>query len=465
MQLKFFEGLLTRKSQTCPRFENSDLKTVSSSKALLKNFKFDRIILIAVLAILSISLIAQSSVAHGRFFSKQLLFILLGIPIFYLGYAIPTDLLKKSCWFIYGFSIVLLLLVLVKGSSALGAQRWISIGGFSLQPSEPAKIACIIALANWFHLHRPRKILDLIGSGLVVMLLPFGLIFIQPDLGTSLVLVAVFFSMAYWSGARFHQVLALLSPLFVAIISCLGPAGISFPSFTLGKHSIHPSCSIAGAICISLLCMFFSFRYRVWKGNNALIKSLGLCLYGIMSFLIAFIGRPLAWSFLKPYQQKRLTIFLDPQSDPLEAGYNIIQSLLAVGSGGLFGQGFKQGHLTQGQFVPEQHTDFIFSSIAEEWGFVGTGVLVLIFLIVCVRIFFLVLQIEDLFSKLLAVGILTFLSFHVCVNISMNIGIMPVVGVPLPFMSYGGTSMWVCLFSIGIIQRIYADQIANSMFK
>jgi len=188
-------------------------------------------------------------------------------------------------------------------------------------------------------------------------------------------------------------------------------------------------------------------------------------IYTVFCLLVALVGRPIAWGMLEPYQQRRLTIFLDPYVDQQGAGYNIIQSLLAIGSGGLFGQGYKQGRLTQGAFVPEQHTDFIFSSICEEWGFMGAMLLLLGFALICFRLSQSIKDVEDTFARLVLVGVLTFLSFHVCVNMSMNVGLMPVTGVPLPLISYGGTSLWVTLFSLGLTQRIYVDHSNTSMFK
>lgn len=432
---------------------------------LWKNSKLsrtDKWFMVALSIIIIIGLIAQFSVSQGRFFSKQLLFALLGIPVFYLGYTLPTEILKKICWFVYGVAILLLLIVLVKGTSALGAQRWLSIGGFSLQPSEAAKIACIMALANWLKEHKATSILSIISTGCIILLLPFALIFIQPDLGTSMVLIAIFLAMCYWAGASFTQIIALISPLIILISSALGEKAFILSSFKFHKHLIQLDCSILGIICILLLVIYFANHYKVWKKNTKLLL---LSLYFVFCSFLAVVGRPLAWGILAPYQQKRLTIFIDPYTDPQGSGYNIIQSLIAVGSGGLHGAGFKQGRLTQGQFVPEQHTDFVFSSIAEEWGFIGVAVLLIAFLIICIRLLILAKDLEDGFAQLLIIGILTFLCFHVCVNIGMNIGLMPVTGVPLPLISYGGTSMWITLFSLGITQRIYADNSPNSLFN
>jgi rod shape determining protein RodA len=406
--------------------------------------------------------VAQSSVAQGAFFRKQFIFALLGIPVFYIGYNIPTEALKKFSWYAYGFSVVLLLWVLVQGTTALGAQRWITIGGFSLQPSEPAKIAAILVLALCMSNHRPNSIVKIIRIGVLVMLLPFGLIFIQPDLGTSLVMIAIFFSIAYWAGAKFQQILILLSPLIVMITSALGQKFYILPSVSLGSHTISLDCTIIGVVVIALLTAYLSLHYQIWRSRW---RSFWLGFYTLVLTLIAVVGRPFAWDILEPYQQKRLTIFIDPHSDPLGAGYNIIQSLIAIGSGGLFGQGYKHGRLTQGQFVPEQHTDFIFSSIAEEWGFLLCFLIIAAFFVICLRLFTLVKNIDDGFSKLIVVGVMTFLCFHACVNIGMNIGLMPVTGVPLPMLSYGGTSLWVNLFSLGITQRIFANNAPPTLFR
>ena len=277
-----------------------------------------------------------------------------------------------------------------------------------------------------------------------------------------MVLIAIFLAMCYWAGASFTQIIALISPLIILISSALGEKAFILSSFKFHKHLIQLDCSILGIICILLLVIYFANHYKVWKKNT---KILLLSLYFVFCSFLAVVGRPLAWGILAPYQQKRLTIFIDPYTDPQGSGYNIIQSLIAVGSGGLHGAGFKQGRLTQGQFVPEQHTDFVFSSIAEEWGFIGVAVLLIAFLIICIRLLILAKDLEDGFAQLLIIGILTFLCFHVCVNIGMNIGLMPVTGVPLPLISYGGTSMWITLFSLGITQRIYADNSPNSLFN
>jgi rod shape determining protein RodA len=173
-----------------------------------------------------------------------------------------------------------------------------------------------------------------------------------------------------------------------------------------------------------------------------------------MSFnILVMMFKSIAWGFLKEYQQKRLTIFLDPYADPLGAGYHIIQSLYAIGSGGIFGRGLKNGDLTQGQFVPEQHTDFIFSSIGEEFGFVGAIILLLLYAWLCLNIINVAKESNDRFVSLVCIGTFSMLFFHIFVNIGMNLSIMPITGVPLPFMSYGGSAMLVNLFLVSLVMK------------
>ncbi|MDX1918941.1 MAG: rod shape-determining protein RodA [Candidatus Caenarcaniphilales bacterium] len=426
------------------------------------NNRLDRIMLGGLMGLLIVGLVAQSSVTQGHFFNKHLLYLALGIPIFLIGYSIPTETLRKTSWIWYGVAVTLLVLVLVKGTSALGAQRWIAIGNFSLQPSEPAKLAVILALANWFYLRKPKSIFDFILAGGLVLLLPFGLILIQPDLGTAMILASLFISISFWAGALPAQILIILSPLLVMLLSALGPHFLGFKAFKIGTHLIEPGCSWLGLLFIVATIIYLGWEYKV---KNFPKRQLALGIFCLALLGIGFLGRPLVWGSLEPYQQKRLTTFLDPGKDRLGAGWNIYASLMSVGSGRLKGQGYKDGYLTQGSFVPEQHTDFIFSSIAEEWGFIGSSLLILLFGMVCFRVLRVISQIENNFERLLGAGILTFFWVHVSVNIGMNIGLLPVTGVPLPFISYGGTSLWVSLISLGIIQRIYVSNFEQVMFK
>lgn len=436
---------------------NSLVKSVSN---WFISRQFDLYVLIPLFIIIVISLITQGSVSGGQFFTKQLIFSVLGLFVFYLGYSLDINLIRRYGWVFYVASILLLILVLIKGTTALGAQRWISIGGISMQPSEPAKIACIIALASWYYYRPPRKFTDLIIAGVATMLIPFGLIFIQPDLGTSLVLIFIFAIISYWAGATLLQMLTLYSPAFIMVLASLGiNYGLNITNINILGREVHVASSFLGLAFIFGLA-FWLIRY--YKINT--VKSwqfFAWLSWLVFSLFIAFVGRPFAWNLLKPYQQKRLTIFLDPSGDPLGAGYNILQSLSAVGNGGFWGQKWGQGQLTQGAFVPEQHTDFIFSAVAEELGFIGALILIISFAVIVWRLIQFASQTKDSFERLFTIGITSVFLFHTVVNIGMNIGIMPITGVPLPFMSYGGTSVLINMFALGIIQRIHANKVNN----
>ena len=433
--------------------------------------RFDSQLIISMFVLLFIGSITQFSVpdvitdniADSRFI-RHLSFIAMGLLVFYLGFKLPTSWLKNFWWVLYILALGLLIWVDIKGSTALGAQRWLKIGSFSMQPSEPAKIAIIIALANLLSEKPVKNLSDLIITGFTIVFLPFVLILLQPDLGTSLVLIAIFGAMTFWGGASLTQLLILYSPIIFIISSAIAfEYGLNFGKiFLLGKP-VHLTCSYFGLFILISVFIFVFLKYRKIMLEKKLYF-LFYILFILFSVFMAFIGKSLAWESLETYQQKRLIIFINPESDPQGYGYNILQSLYAIGSGGLFGQVYKQGPLTQGQFVPEQYTDFAFSAVTEEWGFFGTCVLLIAFFVLASRIFEFIKLSKNNFEKLLLVGILTFMIFHIFVNISMTTSLLPVVGVPLPFISYGGTAIWVSLFCLGIAQRINANNTRANLF-
>ena len=283
---------------------------------------------------------------------------------------------------LYIFNLIMLVAVMLFGHAALGAQRWIQIGPISLQPSEFSKLIMIICMASILEerIGKLNTIQDLLPIVLYVGL-PFILVLKQPDLGTSLVFMAIFFGM---------------------VIAC----GMPWKMFT------------------------------------------GIVMLGIAAM-------PVLWQFLKEYQKMRIMVFLDPNVDPLGSGYHIIQSKIAIGSGMLFGKGLFEGTQSQLNFLPENHTDFIFAVVGEELGFVGAVVLLLLYLVVFWRGIMIAKEAGDVFGRLLAVGITSMLAFHVLVNVGMTTGIMPVTGIPLPLMSYGISSLTTNILSIAILLNIH----------
>ena len=282
---------------------------------------------------------------------------------------------------LYIFNLVMLLAVMIVGHSALGAQRWIQIGPINLQPSEFSKIIMIVCLAAMLEerVGKLNSLEDLAPVALYVGV-PFVLVLKQPDLGTSLVFMAIFLGMVFACGIR----LKLLAGLFAAGIAAL----------------------------------------------------------------------PVLWHFLKDYQKMRIMVFMDPNVDPLGSGYHIIQSKIAIGSGMLFGKGLFEGTQSQLNFLPENHTDFIFAVVGEELGFVGAAVLLLLYLVVLWRGVQIARDASDIFGRLLAVGITSMLAFHVLVNVGMTMGIMPVTGIPLPLMSYGVSSLTTNVLAIALLLNI-----------
>jgi rod shape determining protein RodA len=325
---------------------------------------------------------------------KQIIWVCLGLTVMSLVVAIGYEDWSNYTRILYFINIIMLVAVIFLGRSALGAQRWIAIGPFVLQPSEFAKVIIIVTFAHFLANKEGRlnTIGDLIPAFAFVGF-PLLLILMQPDLGTSLVFIAIMFGMLFMAGAN--------PKLLGGLIGGGGLLGFAW----LSAH--------------------FKYPDKVWVP-------------------------------LHDYQIERLTIFTDPYRDPLGDGYHIIQSQIAIGSGGLSGKGLFNGSQNQLNFLPEQHTDFIFSVVGEEAGFIGTLIVLILFFMIMYRGIKIASIAKDTFGTLLATGVTAMLTFHVLVNIGMTIGIMPVTGVPLPLFSYGGSSMLANMIAIGILQNVYS---------
>ncbi len=327
-------------------------------------------------------------------------------------------------WITYGLTNSLLIAVIALGNSAKGAQRWISIGGIPVQPSEFAKVGLIITLAAILH-RRPASNLPAFFRAIAITIPPWLLVFVQPDLGTSLVFGAILLGMLYWGNANPGWLVLLVSPLVAAIV-----------------HSINIPLWIVWVLLMGLIG-WLTLPFRWVSSLAAIAVNIGF----------GYLGE-VFWHVLKDYQKDRLIVFLDPEKYPLGAGYHLIQSRIAIGAGELWGQGLNQGTQTQLNFIPEQHTDFIFSSIGEELGFVGAMCLLLTFFLVCWRLLRVASQSQNNFGSLIAIGVFSMISFQTIVNISMTIGIAPVTGIPLPWMSYGRSALITNFIAIGLVQSV-----------
>ena len=348
-----------------------------------------------------------------------------GMVLALLVARLPIERVQSLQWPIYGATILSLVAVRFVGTSALGAQRWISIAGFHVQPSEFAKLAAILLLAgvlSRFPVERPVDLVRPIG----LITLPWALVFIQPDLGTSLVFGAVLLVMLFWAGLPLPWLTLLLSPLVAAIVAGVQPWLLVLWIPWMG---------------------WLAWTSLPWK--RAALAAV-LAVQGLFAVLTPYL-----WMHgLKEYQRDRLVLFLDPSKDPLGGGYHLLQSKVGIGSGGLWGTGLMHGHLTLLRFIPEQHTDFIFSALGEETGFLGSTLVVLAYALLCWRLIQIATRARTDVESLVVVGIGAMLMFQVFVNICMTIGLGPVTGIPLPWVSYGRSAMLVNYVSLGLCAAV-----------
>jgi rod shape determining protein RodA len=332
---------------------------------------------------------------------------------------------------VYVLALVLLAVTLVFGSgagTAASVKGWLTIGGVRLgQPSELAKIAVVLMLARMFASRRgaPKSLFEL-WKPTVAVVIPWMLVMAQPDLGTGMVFIGIFFAMLYWSGTSWPLLLLVASPAVSLILA-----------FSTG---------LWGAWFLMLIALVLWYKPYVVEGVVLIVAN-----------VVMGVAAPILWEGLAPHQQNRLLVFLDPSRDPRSTGYHVIQSQIAIGSGGLTGRGYLEGTQKRGAFLPEQTTDFIFAVVGEELGFIGVMVALTLFLFLFLRVIRVASRASDGFSSLLAFGILATWFVHVIVNIGMTLNLLPITGIPLPFFSYGGSFMLACWLSIGIVVRVSAE--------
>ncbi len=345
-------------------------------------------------------------------------------------------------WITYTLTNVSLIAVMVAGQSAKGAQRWVSIAGIPVQPSEFAKIGLIITLAALLH-KRTASQIDNVFRALAITAIPWALVFIQPDLATSLVFGAIVLGMLYWGNANPGWLILLISPIVAAILfSTSWP--LSEPIVLFNQLSFGPL-----GLIWSVAMGVIGFLTLPWHRFG---------ISGIGAWGLNMLGGEIGvfvWNHvLKDYQKGRITSFLNPDADPLGTGYHLIQSRIAIGAGGIWGAGLNKGPMTQLNFVPEQHTDFIFSAVGEEFGFIGCLILLFVFGFICLRLLHIAQTAKDNFGSLLAIGVLSMIVFQVIVNVGMTVGLAPVAGIPLPWMSYGRSAMLTNFICLGLVESV-----------
>ncbi|WP_053334501.1 rod shape-determining protein RodA [Gemmatimonas phototrophica] len=340
-------------------------------------------------------------------------------------------LIEWSAWPLYLMSIVLLIAVLFVGSgggTARSMNGWLTIAGRRVgQPSELAKLATTLMLARTLAMQRDtvRSLLEL-WKPLTIVGVPWVLVMLQPDLGTGMVFVGICFAMLFWAGVPWPLLVMLASPGVSLILA-----------FSTG---------LWGAWFLILVALVLWFRPFLVEGVVLIVAN-----------VVMGVVAPLLWDKLKPYQQRRFLVFIDPAYDAQGAGYNVIQSKVAIGSGGLFGKGFTLGTQKRLSFLPERQTDFIFSVVGEELGFVGVCVALSLFLALFLRSTRVATRAADAFPSLVAFGLMSAWFVHVIVNVGMTLNLMPVTGIPLPFFSAGGSFLLVSWLSVAVLLRISAE--------
>ncbi len=390
-------------------------------------------IAIALVAIGLVSIYSATYDARASaIFYKQLTWAGVGVLVLLFAVLLPFRVLQAVSFPAYGLTIALLIAVLVIGRTVSGSTSWFNFGAFRLQPAEFAKITTVLALASY--LSRPNVSLGNIkdfGVAAAIVMTPVVLIMLQPDTGTAIIFLGLLFPILFWGGATRFVLLALTAPGLVAIAALIGTTPFLIAIVVIGT------------------LLFFS-------KENRLAAAIVFAVTTLVGLSVQVI-----YDRLKPYQQKRISTFLDPNADPLGAGYNILQSKVAIGSGGLFGKGYLQGSQTQLNFIPEQWTDFIFCVPGEEFGFLGATVVLALFALLLARCVSIASTVNSRFASFTAIGFFGIIGIHAIINIGMAVGLLPVIGVPLPFLSYGGSALLASMAMVGILMNLYANRKAH----
>ncbi len=426
-----------------------------AKKTILGRVKIDYTLLISFLILIVVGILTiYSAGGDSNQHIRQIYWAITGIVIFVLMLLVNYHRMGEYAFFIYLAGLLMLILVLLIGKRVRGAKSWITVAwGFGFQPSEFVKITAIIALARFLdRVGDDIKSLKNVIIALGICVIPMGLILLQPDFGTALVYLPICMIMLFFAGIKYTHLISLLIIFGIAVVL---PLLATFSKLTHSGTLIFLQVldDTKTVFLIALMFGLFSgimfILYRITKKSLLYKASTVFLIFFTGLILAAPLGR-----FLKPYQKERLIVFLRPTIDPFGSGYNIIQSKIAVGAGGLFGRGLLGGTQSQLGFLPERSTDFIFSIYAEAWGFFGSLALLAVYGIFIYRGIMTIYNGRDRFSFLLAAGIMGMFLFHIIINVGMTIGIMPITGIPLPFLSYGGSFLLTCIVAVSILSNI-----------
>jgi len=347
--------------------------------------RLDWMLLLIMFCLAAFGLVTLYAAVHQGgigLWQRQVVYWLVGLSMFFIVCLIPARVLALLTWPAYLAALLALLMVPVLGDVQMGARRWLDLGVVNVQPSELMKWALMLLMAHWFASRQASNLRDL-AVAMLFAVVPAGLIVIQPDLGTTLLLLLSATVMVFAAG--------------------------------------------------------LPWRWAAYGAGASLISM------------------PVLWMNMHTYQKQRVLSFLHPEADPLGAGYHVIQSSIAIGSGGVFGKGYLQGTQARLHFLPEQHTDFIFAVLAEEGGLIASGLLLLLYGLLISRIVSIASRSATRFGAMLCIGVAAIFSLYVFINIGMVSGVMPVVGVPLPFVSYGGSALITMLAALGMVMRVHIE--------
>jgi rod shape determining protein RodA len=394
---------------------------------------------IGIFLVYSATYIHESGPLAG-IYKQQILWVVMALLIVVLVISIPARYLARSAYVLYGMSLIMLVLVIASSSglTAKGAERWIMIGGMKIQPSEFAKVGLLLALAKRLS-EKPVSLYNLttLIVPVILILVPFALVLKQPDMGTAMVFCVMALPMFYWSRLTLLDVFYVVSPLISLLLSAI-PLLLAFN--TGESWGVFEAVPWGLFFVVVIVLLYFT--------RAPLFIWIGVIIGNIMTATITTV----VWSsVLRDYQKMRITSFMNPQADPFGAGYQVIQSKVAIGSGHIFGKGYLQGTQSRLSFLPEQHTDFIFSVLGEQFGLVGCSVVILLFSVLIVRGLLVIYSCRNRFINLVAVGCTAILGFHIFINIAMTLGMTPVTGLPLPFLSYGGSFTVTVAILVGLL--------------
>lgn len=411
------------------------------------------LVFIGILMVYSAGFDPIDKVNNGLY-KKQLLWFIFGFVIMVAFSFLNYQTLGDYSLYIYGVLVVVLVGTLIFGTPIRNTRAWISFGSFSIQPSEFMKLVMVILLARYLEL-REREIghfYELMIPTLLTML-PVLIILLQPDFGTAIIFIPVLFTMLFIGGADVSHLVSVIS---VAVIALTGPMFITYMEWAGAQETnivydfLQNTSTLLIVAGVFLLVAVVSFIMRFVS-----LKKIFNRVFIISAvFSLGLFSSVIIQKFFKTYQKKRILVFLNPDLDPHGSGYNIIQSKIAIGSGGFLGKGFLKGSQAQLGFLPEKTSDFIFAVIAEEWGFMGSILVIGLLAFIIFRGIQISLESRDKYGSLLAGGITSIFVFQILINLGMVVGIMPVTGLPLSFVSYGGSNLIMSMMAVGILNNI-----------